>query len=361
MHRQRLPRRQTGEPPDKRLGHCRRCGRDLTLRAGTHRRSGLYSPQHPQQRPVVRPHVVPDGVQQLPHRVRHPEAGHRPEAVGLHMQARRIGPRRRRLLRRGGRGLQLRVFLRDGAAGIDLQVGGQPVAELVEKPDSAAAVAAALIQRHQPQGQLLVVGLVFHDPLQNAHGLRQHIPLLIQLRRLHQQPVLPLLIIDALAEDQLIQVLAVVEIVPLQQLAAKGVTRPLQLVRRLCLRVDLVDGLQIADIVVCPVDAAVLPVQLDERPPALAGVGALFDLPQGIAQVVFGGADGAVRPEVGRQLLPRVVFPAPQEQDTQQGAALVAQLRGDVRAVADDLRLSKQSDLKHSRHLTAGCAAPTRT
>ena len=190
-------------------------------------------------------------------------------------------------LRRGGRGLQLRVFLRDGAAGIDLQVGGQPVAELVEKPDSTAAVAAALIQRHQPQGQLLVVGLVFHDPLQNAHGLRQHIPLLIQLRRLHQQPVLPLLIIDALAEDQLIQVLAVVEIVPLQQLAAEGVTRPLQLVRRPGLRVDLVDGLQIADIVVCPVDAAVLPVQLDERPPALADVGALFDLPQGIAQVVF--------------------------------------------------------------------------
>ena len=150
-----------------------------------------------------------------------------------------------------------------------------------------AAGAAALIQRHQPQGQLLVVGLVFHDPLQNAHGLRQHIPLLIQLRRLHQQPVLPLLIIDALAEDQLIQVLAVVEIVPLQQLAAEGVTRPLQLVRRPGLRVDLVDGLQIADIVVCPVDAAVLPVQLDERPPALADVGALFDLPQGIAQVVF--------------------------------------------------------------------------
>ena len=152
-----------------------------------------------------------------------------------------------------------------------------------------------------------------------------------------------------------------VEIVPLQQLAAEGVTRPLQLVRRPGLRVDLVDGLQIADIVVCPVDAAVLPVQLDERPPALAGIGALFDLPQGIAQIILGSADGAVRPEVGRQLLPRVVVPAPQEQDTQQGAALVAQLRGDVRAVADDLRLAKQSDLKHGRHLTAGCAAPTRT
>ena len=34
--------------------------------APAHRRSGLYSPQHPQQRPVVRPHVVPDGVSSFP-------------------------------------------------------------------------------------------------------------------------------------------------------------------------------------------------------------------------------------------------------------------------------------------------------
>ena len=73
----------------------------------------------------------------------------------------------------------------------------------------------------------------------------------------------------------------------------------------------------------------------------------------GKPQVICDGTD--ITPELGNKGC------APQEQDTQQGAPLVAQLRGDVRAVADDLRLAKQSDLKHSRHLTAGCAAPTRT